>query len=128
MNRRRPRWAWLFFLQLALVIAASALATKGHLPITLFQPPFDKIGHLVAYGGLSFLGVAFFGAARSTAVVATLLVAAGLEESSQRLFQTRTFDMGDLAMNVVGISVFGAAAAVMFARRRRPSAAARPWD
>jgi VanZ family protein len=127
MNRRRPRWAWLFFLQLALVIAASALATKGHLPITLFQPPFDKIGHLVAYGGLSFLGVAFFGAARSTAVVATLLVVAGLEESSQRLFQTRTVDMGDLAMNVVGISVFGAAA-VMFARRRRPSAAARPWD
>lgn len=125
MNRRRPRWAWLFFLQLALVIAASALATTGHLPITLFRPPHDKIGHLFAYGGLSFLGVAFFGAERSTAVVCVLLVAAGLEEASQSLFQTRTFDMGDLAMNVVGISVFGAAAAVRFARRRRSPAMAK---
>lgn len=120
MNRRRPRWSWLFFVQLALVLGASALATAGRFPVAVFQRwPLDKLGHLFAYGGLSFLGVAFFGGARSTLVVGALLGAAGLEEVSQRFFQTRTFDLGDLAMNVVGISVFGAASAVALEHRRR---------
>jgi VanZ family protein len=126
MNRPRPRWAWLFFVQLALVVGASLLATTGRFPLAVFQRwPLDKLGHLFAYGGLSFLGVTFFGEARSTPVVGTLLCAAALEEVSQRLFQTRTFDLGDLAMNVVGISAFGAAAVVAANRRSRGDASIR---
>lgn len=109
MNEQRPLWAWLFFPQLALVVIASALATTGHLPVALFQrAPFDKVGHLVAYGALSFFGVAFFGRARRWPVMICLLVAATLEEASQRAFPTRTFDLLDLAMNVAGILGFGA--------------------
>jgi VanZ family protein len=120
INEQRPVWSWLFFAQLALVVTASALATTGHFPVNLFQrSPFDKLGHLTLYGGLSFLAVAFFGRARRWPVVICLLVAATLEEVSQRAFPTRTFDLADLAMNVVGISVFGAAAASERWRARR---------
>lgn len=122
MNEQRPAWAWLFFPHLALVIIASVLATAGHFPVTWFQrSPLDKLGHLAAYGGLSFLGVAFFGRARRWPFVICLLVAATLEEVSQRAFPTRTFDLADLAMNVVGISVFGAVAIVKLAAPGRRS-------
>ena len=119
MNEQRPLWAWLFFPQLALIITASVLATTGHFPVAWFQrSPFDKVGHLALYGGLSFFGVAFVGRARRWPFVLCLLVGATLEEVSQRAFPTRTFDLGDLAMNIIGISVFGAAAAASLARRR----------
>jgi VanZ family protein len=114
MNEKRPLWAWLFFAQIALVVTATVLASTGHFPTDVFQrSPYDKIGHLMAYGALAFLGVAFFGRRRRFRVIASLLVAATLEEVSQRAFPTRTFDLGDLAMNVVGIVVFGAAAAAL---------------
>jgi hypothetical protein len=58
---------------------------------------------------LAFLGVAFFGRARRGRVLLCLLVAATLEELSQRAFPARTFDLGDLAMNIIGILLFGAA-------------------
>jgi len=120
MNDQRPVWAWLFFPQLAVMISASVLATTGHFPAALFQrSPFDKVGHLVFYGGLSFLGVALFGRARRWPFVIGLLVFATLEELSQRMFPRRTFDLGDLAMNLIGIAIFGAAAAVTLAARGR---------
>jgi VanZ family protein len=105
----RPAWAWLFFVQLALIIIASVLATTNHLPLAavLKHAPGDKIGHMLAYGGLAFFAVAFFGRARRWRVLAVLLVAAALEELSQRAFPTRTFDLGDLAMNAIGILMFG---------------------
>ena len=93
------------------MISASVLATTGHFPVALFQrSPFDKVGHLLFYGGLSFLGVALFGRARRWPFVIGLLLFATLEELSQRAFPRRTFDLGDLAMNLIGIAVFGAAA------------------
>jgi VanZ family protein len=120
MNERRPVWAFLFFPQLALLITASVLATTGHFPVALFQrSPLDKLGHLVCYGGLSFFGVALFGRARRWPFLICLLVAATLEEVSQRAFPTRTFDLGDLAMNLIGIAVFGAAAAATLVLRSR---------
>jgi len=120
MSEQRPVWAWLFFPQLAIMIIASVLATTGHFPLTLLQrSPFDKVGHLVFYGGLSFLGIALFGRARRWPFVLCLLVAATLEELSQRAFPRRTFDLGDLAMNLTGIALFGAAAAARLTARRR---------
>jgi len=125
MDTRRPLWAWLFFLQLALVICATVLATRGALPVRVFQPPVDKLGHLGGYGLLAFLAVSFFGPARRWRVVGVLLLASTLDELSQRAFPTRTFDLGDLAMNVLGIVALGSLAARLLAlrdRRRAPSA------
>jgi VanZ family protein len=117
MNFRRPIWAWLFFLQLALVAAATILATRGALPTGLFRAPLDKVGHLGAYGLLAFLGVGFFGPARRWRVVGVLLLVSTLDELSQRAFPTRTFDLGDLAMNVVGIVALGTLAARLLVRQ-----------
>jgi hypothetical protein len=120
---RRPPWAWLFVAQLALVIVATVLAASGRFPTVLFRPPVDKLGHMLAWGGLAFFGVAFFGRARRWRVIATLLVAATLEELSQGAFPTRTFDLGDLTMNVAGIAAFGAALPELVIRPR----SRRPW-
>jgi len=117
METKRPRWSYLFFVQIALVVTACVLATRGRFPTSVFRAPFDKVGHLGAYGGLAFLAVSFFGHGRRWRVLAVLLVAASLEELSQRMFPTRTFDLGDLAVNVVGIVALGLAAAAL-ARRR----------
>ena len=125
MNTRRPIWAWLFFLQLLLVIAASVLATRGALPARAFRPPIDKLGHLGAYGLLAFLGVSFFGAHRRWHVIAALLLVSTLDELSQRAFPTRTFDLGDLAMNVVGVVAMGALAARLLVLRGRTDVARR---
>jgi len=116
MKTNRPVWAWLFFLQLVLVVGASALATRGALPTGLFRAPLDKVGHLGAYGLLAFFGVSFFGAARRWRVMGVLLLVSTLDEFSQRAFPTRTFDLGDLAMNVVGIVTLGSLAARLLAR------------
>ena len=113
MQTTRPRWSYLFFAQIVLVVTASVLATRGKFPTTVFKAPFDKVGHLFAYGGLGFLAVAFFGHARRWKVLAVLVILATLEEFSQRLFPTRTFDLGDLVMNVVGIVAFGMLAALV---------------
>ena len=118
MNEQRPLWAWLFLPQLALVVVASVLADTGRFPVAWFQRgSLDKVGHFVFYGGLSFFGVAFFSRARRLVFVVCLLVAATLEEVSQRAFSTRTFDLGDLAMNVAGIWIFAAAAIACLAAR-----------
>jgi VanZ family protein len=114
----RPRWAWLFFFHLALVISATVLASAGRFPAVVFQPPTDKIGHLFAYGGLAFFAVAFFGARRRGRVIAAVAIAAALEELSQRAFPARTFDLGDLAMNAVGIALGGWLACRLALRRQ----------
>jgi VanZ family protein len=119
MTRSRPLWAWLFLPQLALVVIATILATTGRFPTTLFRSPVDKLGHLAAYGGLSFFAVAFFGRGRSWPVIIGLLLVATLEELSQRASATRTFDLGDLAMNLIGILVFGVVSARIAGQRAR---------
>jgi hypothetical protein len=62
MNQRRLLWTCLFVGQLALVATASALATAGHLPTTVFRAPFDKLG-ILAFG----LAARLLGRPRATA-------------------------------------------------------------
>src|SRR5262249_44728322 len=101
-------------------VLATVLASAGHLPTTVFRPPVDKLGHLLAYGVLSFLGVSFFGPARRWRVIAVLLVPAPADARLQRAFPTPTFALSDLPLNVVGIVALGVAA------RRRPARAGTP--
>jgi len=100
----RPWWAWLLFAQILLVAGATAVASAGHFPSTLFRAPFDKAGHLAAYGGLAFFAVAFFAPRHRWRVIAAVALAATVDELSQRAFPTRTSDLWDLAMNGVGIA------------------------
>src|SRR5262245_7270926 len=106
---RRPRWAYLLFPHLALIIGVTILASTDHLRFAILKlPGVDKIGHFVLYGALSFFSVGFFSRTRSEAyrVAAILLVLATLEEFSQGFFPARTVDLGDPAATPSGILLF----------------------
>jgi glycopeptide antibiotics resistance protein len=66
------------------------------------------------------------GGSRRWRVTLGLLVLATLEELSQMALPRRTFDLGDLAMNILGISIFGLAAVVAARLRRRSPRCNRP--
>jgi len=108
--RIRPWWAWLFFVQLAIVVGAGAFASLGLLPMALFTSGIDKLGHFLGLGVLSFLAVSFFGHSSWRRTVLIIAAASVLEELSQGLLPARTFDLGDMAANLAGIGLFGALA------------------
>jgi len=107
MTTVRPRWAWLLFPHLSLIIAASVLASCHRLPRIALTGGLDKVGHFLLFGGLSLFAVAFFGRARWVRVACVLGTLSALEEASQAWFPARTLDAGDLAANLLGI-VLGA--------------------
>jgi VanZ family protein len=105
MTNERPRWAWLLFPHLSLIVAASILAACHRLPADFLSGGPDKVGHLLLFGGLSLFAVAFFGRARWPAVVGVLGALSACEEASQAFFPARTLDAADLAANLVGIAL-----------------------
>ena len=105
MTNGRPRWAWLLFPQLSIIVAASVLAACHRLPPMALDGGLDKLGHLVLFGGLSLFAVAFFGRSRWPAVVGVLGALSACEEASQALFPARTVDVGDLAANLLGLAL-----------------------
>ena len=72
MTDRRPRWSWLLFPQLFVIVAASVLAACRCLPPLALDGGLDKLGHFLMLGTLSLLAVGFFGAARWRRVVFVL--------------------------------------------------------
>jgi VanZ family protein len=107
MTERRPWWAWLLFPHLSILVAASVLAVRGHLPAIALRGGLDKVGHFSLLGALSFLAVGFFGRARWLPVVTVLGLLSALEEASQAWFPARTVDAWDLAANLLGITAGG---------------------
>jgi VanZ family protein len=107
MTVRRPRWAWLLFPQLSIIASASVLAARNRLPAVSLRGGFDKLGHFLMLGALSLLAVGFFGRARWLWVVLALGALSALEEASQAWFPARTVDAGDLAANLLGITLGG---------------------
>lgn len=105
--RSRPGWTWLFFVQLAIVVGAGVFASLGRLPVALFSAGVDKLGHFLGLGVLSFLAVSFFGRPSWRRTVLIIAAASVLEELSQGLLPARTFDLGDMAANLVGIGLGG---------------------
>jgi VanZ family protein len=108
MTSNRPRWSWLLFPHLSILVAASVLAACGRLPA--LRGGLDKIGHFVMLGALSLLAVGFFGRARWVGIVCVLCVLSALEEASQAWFPARTVDAWDLAANLAGIALGGLSA------------------
>jgi VanZ family protein len=117
MTNKRPRWAWLLFPHLSIIVVASVLAACHRLPRVALNGGLDKLGHLLLLGGLSFFAVGFFDRARWVRVACVLGALSALEEASQAWFPARTVDAWDLAANLLGIAL-GAIAA---ARLTRPS-------
>jgi VanZ family protein len=107
MTSERPRWSWLLFPHLSMLVAASVLADRNWLPIAALQGGLDKVGHFLLLGALSLLAVGFFGRARAVRVVTVLGLLSALEEASQAWFPARTVDAWDLAANLMGIALGG---------------------
>lgn len=117
---------WILGLYAAVLVGIVVLANLGGTNEVfglLTDLPFgDKLGHLVLIGGLA--GLADVAANRRNwgrVPLAPLIVAvvALLEELTQLWLPTRSFDLGDLAADVVGIVLFTLLSRAL-ARRRRP--------
>ncbi|MEA5078171.1 MAG: hypothetical protein VB013_06335 [Anaerolineaceae bacterium] len=100
--------ALLALLSLILIVRA---ADAGKLPDFITQlynfKNGDKVGHFLLMGSVAFLVTLAMPRAwrlRGLIVLAGLIT---LEEFSQLIFTTRTFDLLDLACSLAGVTVFG---------------------
>ena len=90
--------------------------------------PFgDKIGHFCLMGGLAFLlnlvlNAKTFSFLKINWLIGSLIVfiVVTLEECSQIFIRGRTFDWGDLAVDYLGILIFGELAKLI-CRRNKPA-------
>ncbi len=120
--------------RLALLAMGAAVLTSG--AATLFSPGWfrlvrhlpggDKTGHFLIMGTVSFLVTLAFSSARIRgrrlgAVGCVLMVGAvvTVDEFLQLLFPTRSFSLGDLLANWLGILSFGAAAWLVLRTRTK---------
>lgn len=100
----RHRLAWLFWPYLAFIVTVGTLAWLGALPIDIGS--LDKVGHLVMVGLLAAL-LDLWLRHKSLGPVPWAIVVIGgvsvIDECAQSLSPYRTFDLLDLACNVVGV-------------------------
>ena len=93
----------------ALLLAAESLGAGTILDVSLRYPGIDKVGHVLQYGLVFLVVWQLTGRvverrlARVAAAAAVTCVLAVGDESWQRLFAERTFDLADLAADGVGI-------------------------
>jgi VanZ family protein len=107
---------------LVFIIAVIVLADLGKLPhfvTALYDFPYgDKLGHFILYGLLNFFITLAFLSSRLSKPRGWVTLSIGLilaffiaiEEWSQKLFSTRTFDLIDLSASYLGLIVGGWAA------------------
>jgi undecaprenyl-diphosphatase len=113
----RPRWAWLLWSQVGVVLLASLGAYLGLLRFdTLTLPGADKLLHLLLFGGVAFLAMGWCARRSRCAVLVILSLLATAEEAFQALSPVRSFDLVDLASTLTGIALFGWLGAIMSSR------------
>ena len=106
-------WRWALGGYVVLLGVISGLAYARGLPFVILSTPYlDKVLHFVLLGGASFLARRATGDARVTPLrLPTGPVVVGLvatiEECAQKFSPSRTFSVGDLAANLLGVVVFG---------------------
>ena len=114
---------------IVVIVSADRGALPNWLKVLYRFPAGDKVGHLLLIGGVAFLIGRAFGRRRvrlgrlwihdSSAVI---LLAAVLEEASQLLVRDRrSFDLVDLAADIVGIALAEFALGRIAAIRTRTS-------
>lgn len=104
----RPRWAWLLWSQLAVLLLASLKAYLGLLRFDLLAlPSADKLLHFLLVGGVAFLAVGWWAGRRPGIILAMVSLLATAEEALQALSPIRSFDLLDLAATLAGIALFG---------------------
>jgi undecaprenyl-diphosphatase len=113
----RPRWVWLLWSQVGVVLLASLGAYLGLLRFDLLAlPGADKLLHLLLFGGVAFLAMGWWAGRSQGAVLAVLSLLATAEEALQALSPVRSFDLADLAFTLAGVVLLGWLGAIV--RRR----------
>jgi len=114
----RPRWAWLLWVQLSIVLLASLAAYLGLLNLAVLAlPGMDKLLHFLLYGALGFFSVGWWADRSPWTVLGILSCLAILDEAAQSLAVARSFSLIDLTATLLGILVFGWAAGRLVHKR-----------
>ena len=114
----RPRWAWLVWVQLSVVLLVTLAAYLGLLNLAILTwPGMDKLSHFLLYGALAFFAVGWWAARSPWLVLGVLSALAILEELAQALSAARTFSVIDLTATVLGILLFGLVAGRLLHKR-----------
>jgi hypothetical protein len=124
--KTRPRWAWLLWVQLGIVLLTTLGAYLGLLDLAVLAlPGMDKLLHFALVGALAFFCVGWWADRSPWLVLGILSGVAILEEASQVLSAARSFSLVDLAANLLGILMFGVTASRLVHKRRRARGLAR---
>lgn len=104
----RPRWAWLLWNQVGVVLLASLGAYLGLLRFDLLAlPGADKLLHFLLFGAVAFLVMGWRVGRSRSITLAILALLATTEEILQTLSTVRSFDLVDLAFTLTGTVLFG---------------------
>lgn len=115
----RPRWAWMLWGQLAVVVVAGLSAHLGLLNLKLLAwPGADKALHFLLFGLLAFLAVGWWAERPAAAVIMAVGFLAAVDELIQWFSPRRGFDWLDLGATAAGAVVFGCLARHVLQRQR----------
>ncbi len=117
-SRARPRWAWLLWGQLAVILLASLGAYLGLTKFPAHQiHGMDKVMHFILFGLGAFFLTGWFVDVRSRTTLTLFGAVAVVDEVSQAFSPVRTFDWGDMVCTLAGIAILGGLGAWMVGRR-----------
>jgi undecaprenyl-diphosphatase len=103
---RRPRWAWLLWGQVALVLLATLTAWLGLLDLRFLAiPGADKAMHFLLFGLLAFFALGWWARQPAGVIVAPLVLLILIDEGLQCWGAARSFDLLDLAASLNGALV-----------------------
>ena len=104
----RPRWAWLLWSQVGVVLLALLGAYLGLLRVDLLVlPGADKLLHFLLFGRVAFLAMGWCAGRSRSAALVVLSLFATAEEALQALSPVRSFDLVDLAFTLAGVVLLG---------------------
>ena len=102
----RPRWAWLLWGQVALVLLATLTAWLNLLDLRLLAfRGADKALHFLLFGTLAFFAVGWWARQAAGVVGAPLALLILIDEALQLWGTSRSFDLLDLAASLAGLIV-----------------------
>ena len=115
-----------FLILVGIVVLADSRGTQFFLKLNFGIPYFDKVGHFVLMGGLSFL-VNLALRAKTVSIwkiqyllgSLIVLLIVTIEEFSQMFISGRAFDWGDLVADYLGIFIFGELARFCVGRMKK---------
>lgn len=127
-GNRRAKVRSLLWPQISLALMVTSMAYLGLIPYYLLAWPFaDKVLHMLLIGALAFWLNLWFpdwqlqmGKLRLPVAIVLPFALAAIEEAMQSWSPLRTFDLGDLASNLMGLLLFYALSRWVMARLLSP--------